>query len=217
MKNFILFFSIAVLALSCSTTKKSISQFEKQSADNIAVIIRESNSIYFTNLQDAFESVESGDSLIIREGIYTNDKAMELWEKENVTILGEGECKLICNNIDDNVFWIITCKNVIIKNIHATHTQPAEGLSCVGNVFALDMGSGITIEGCDINGCGAIGVYIFGTTNICLKDNKIHDNTIWAVEQDGYGILEVEENDVVKFINCKLYNNGSKNYMLNEN
>jgi parallel beta-helix repeat protein len=111
--------------------------------------------------------------------------------------------------------WIVTCRNVKIRNLHCTHTQPAEWAQCTGNVFALDMGENITLENCDINGCGAIGVYIFGTTNVTLKNNFIHDNTLWAVEDGGMGMITEKDkrNNNVTFVNNKFEHNG----YLNEN
>ena len=183
--------------------------------DVIGCIIRnsgyKSESIYYYDLHEMLDSCQNGDSLFIRTGEYYLSESLELWEKKNIVVTGEGFCKLIAQNTDDNVMWIITCENIEVRNIQATHTAPAEDERCYGNVFALDMGENVTIRNCDINGCGAIGVYIFGTENITLENNYIHDNTLWGVQDDGHGMVYPEESDNVHFINNRWDNNGYLN------
>jgi len=213
MKNLVLILLIIIVTISCKTQKETISKFDKQEVDKIALVVHQENNAYFTDIDEAIETAVDGDTVYIKEGVYQLEKAIGVWEKTNISIIGIGNCKLICNNIDDNVIWVSSCKNVLIKNIHATHTEPSDGQSCTGNVFALDMGKNITIEDCDINGCGAIGVYVWGTTNIILKNDELHDNTSWAVQYDGYGMLNVENNSNVHFINCNLHDNGGNNHV----
>lgn len=185
-----------------------------QKADSVlALIHRESEWLSFSNINAAFTACINNDSIFIRSGEHRLKSSLELWEKNNIVVTGEGHCKVIAENTDDNVMWIITCHNITIRNLHATHTKPSEDERCYGNVFALDMGRDITIENCDINGCGAIGVYIFGTRHVVLKDNFIHDNTLWAIDDDGHRMNSEEESDNILFEGNRYANNG----YLNEN
>ena len=159
--------------------------------------------------QEAVKDCQDGDSILIMEGAYEFDKAVELFEKNNVTITGRGNVELICNNMEDNVMWIVTCNNIEIKNIKARHTNPTKNERCYGNVFALDMSTDVTIEDCDINGCGAIGVYILGGGKILLRNNHIHNNSLWAVQLNGIGYLHEAENlEGLRFAGNVIENNG---------
>ena len=176
-----------------------------------ALINRFGEWLDFDTPTKAFENCQSGDSIFIRSGEYILEESLELWEKDNVVVTCEGHCKLVMNNQEDNVMWIVTCENVTIRNLHCTHTKPSEWEQCTGNVFALDMGQNITIENCDINGCGAIGVYIMGTNNVTLKNNFIHDNTLAAIEENGLGFgsdIQVTNSDNLTLIKNRYENNG---------
>ena len=187
-----------------TTIPKTNSFFDQISADIIVCIQRLDAQLlefgdtvyqkhYFTDILALNEYAENGDEIILREGVYELTRSIELWEKNDIVLRGEGLVKLICNDINDNVFWIVTCKRVRLENLHCTHTNPPEGAFCTGNVIAIDMCEDITIKDCDINGCGAIGVYNFGGRKITLKNNVIHDNTFWAIEDDGVGYIDAKK------------------------
>ena len=125
-----------------------------------------------------------------REGIYEFEEAIYISEKKNIIVEGKGDVQLLCNNMDDNVFWIVSSRDVIVRNVRTRHTDPTEDERCYGNVFGIDSSDDIIIEDCEIDGCGAIGVYICVSDNVTLKNNHIHDNTIWAFQFDGVGFLE---------------------------
>jgi parallel beta-helix repeat protein len=177
----------------------------------MGLIIRGPENIYYASLDSMFDQCQDGDSLFIRAGNHELERTLELWEKNDIVVTGERNTKLIAQNIDENVIWVITCNNIHLRNLHATHVEPPIDRSCVGNVFATDMGENITIESCDINGCGAVGVYVFGTKKVILKDNYIHDNTLWAIDDNGNGMIEEEESEDIIFINNRYDNNGYKN------
>ncbi len=85
--------------------------------------------------------------------------------------------------------WIVNCDRITVSGISATHTEPTEDERCYGNVFGIDGCHDITIESCEINGCGAIGVYTNLVDGIELSNNFIHDNTLWAVQHEGHDFL----------------------------
>lgn len=162
----------------------------------------------FATLQEAVKSCHDGDTILVMEGVYRFDKAVELWAKNQVTIIGKGKVELICDNMTDNVMWITSCRDIKIKNIKARHTNPTKDERCYGNVFALDNSDNVTIENCDINGCGAIGVYILGGSGILLRGNHIHNNSLWAVQFNGTGYLrEIPDLEGLHFENNIIENN----------
>ncbi len=151
----------------------------------------------FATPHQAIEEVSDGDTIFIRAGIYEFNDSIELRGHNDIWILGEAgsrlisgvSTRLICNSRIDNVMWIINCDRITISSLCATHTEPTEDQRCYGNVFGIDGCNNITIENCEINGCGAIGVYTNLVDGIVLRNNFIHDNTICAVQYYGQNIM----------------------------
>lgn len=143
----------------------------------------------FATPQQAVDAVADGDTILIRAGTYEFNDSIELWGHNDIWILGEEGSKLICDSEIDNVMWIINCDRITISGLSATHTEPTEDERCYGNVFGIDGCDDITIENCEINGCGTIGVYTNLVDGIVLRNNFIHDNTLWAVQHEGNNLL----------------------------
>jgi parallel beta-helix repeat protein len=163
----------------------------------------------YTTIQDAVTAASDGDTIMIKEGQYECDRAVEFFDRHHIVMCGSGNVVLTCSNMDDNVFWIINSSDITIRNLTARHTDPPEDALCVGNVFGIDSSDDIVIENCDIQGCGAIGVYIWNSMNIVLRNNYIHDNTIWAVEFEGLGFLSDDQDiDGLTFDGNRIENNG---------
>lgn len=143
----------------------------------------------FATPQQAIDAVADGDTILIRAGTYEFNDSIELWGHNDIWILGEEGTTLICDSQIENVMWIVNCDRITVSGFTATHTEPSEDERCSGNVFGIDGCDDITIENCEINGCGAIGVYTFLVDGIVLRNNFIHDNTLWAVQHEGNDLL----------------------------
>ena len=165
----------------------------------------------FETPQQAIDDVSDGDTILIRAGTYKLNESIELWWHSDIWILGEEGSRLICNSQISNVMWIFNCDRITISGLCATHTEPTELESCTGNVFGIDGTDNVTIENCEINGCGAIGVYTFMADGIVLRNNFIHDNTFWAVQHEGNGLL-VESHHIEGLImeGNTILNNGGR-------
>lgn len=162
-----------------------------------AATLRVGEGEQFATPQQAIDEVSDGDTIVIRAGIYEFNESIELRGHNDIWILGEEgprliydiSTRLICNSGINNVMWIINCDRITVSGLCATHTEPAEDQRCYGNVFGIDGCNDITIENCEINGCGAIGVYTNLVDGIVLRNNYIHDNTICAVQYYGQSLM----------------------------
>lgn len=105
---------------------------------------------------------------------------------------------------------LIQANHIMIKGLKACHSKPIFWANCTGNVFALDNCNDIVIENCDINGCGRIGVYILSSTNVILKNNLIHNNSLCAVQLNDSNLFEETNQYInyIQFIANKIYKNG---------
>lgn len=165
----------------------------------------------FATPQQAIEAVSDGDTILIKTGTYESNESIELWGHKDIWILGDEGSRLICDSQIDNVLWIFNSDRITVSGLCATHTEPSEDESCTGNDFGIDCCNDITIENCEINGCGAIGVYTNLAHGILLRNNFIHDNTIWAVQYEGNGLL-IESNHIEGLImeGNTILNNGGR-------
>lgn len=162
----------------------------------------------FTNFKEAIDAATDGDSIIVYPGKYVSDVDITL-RKNYVSIVGVGKPQILCTSMQENVLWV-QADHIVIKNIKASHIKPDFYANCVGNVFALDNAHDITIEDCEINGCGRIGVYMFSATGVVLKNNWIHNNSLSAVQVDDVNLFAETDAylDLVRFIHNRIEKNG---------
>ena len=159
-----------------------------------------------------FETKRENVYVIIDEGTYFSD--LELYvEGKNIIIEGRGKVNIYCKKLYSNVMWI-TGSNIIVKNIHMKHYMPGEieGQNCTGRVLAFDNASNITVENCDLNGCGLAGLHDnMGNSNILIKNNYIHNNSLGSYTDINGGVWQkaIDNHPVFKFENNRIENNGS--------
>ena len=86
-----------------------------------------------------------------------------------------------------------------------------EGQNCSGRVIGFDNAHNIIIEGCDLNGCGLAGLHDnLGNSNILIKNNYIHNNSLGAytnIEGDVW-LEAIDDHPVFRFENNRIENNG---------
>lgn len=134
------------------------------------------------------------------------------YDCKNTLIEGIGKVELICTDMDANVMWVgsddITLRNLIMR--HEPKTIDRE-VGCSGNVVTLDIGSNLTIENCELNGCGRVGLYYnTGPVKVTLRNNHIWNNSLCAII-DGNGTRlysEVTDHNHITFENNIIEKNG---------
>src|SRR3989338_3357085 len=165
-----------------------------------------------TSLYAYFNSEETKENvyLLVDEGTYYSTN---LWiDAENLVIEGRGQVNLYCTELYENVMWI-SGNRIVVKNLHMKHFAPGrlEGQNCSGRVIGFDNAHNVTIENCDLNGCGLAGLHDnFGNSNILIKNNYIHNNSVAAYTniEGGEWFEEVDDHPVFRFENNRIENNG---------
>ncbi len=166
----------------------------------------------FKNLDDFFKSAGKKENLyiLVESGnYYTNG----LWvEGQNITLVGQENVNLFCEKLYENVMWI-SGENITVKNFHMKHFKPGyiANQNCSGRVIAFDNAHHVTIENCDLNGCGLAGLHDnLGNSDIFIKNNYIHNNSVAAYTDINGGMWqkEIDDHPVFKFENNKIENNG---------
>ncbi len=132
-------------------------------------------------LQQAINMALSGDKILISGGTYETKKPIEIKGKSNLTIEGQQEVWLLCDDVNVDVINITNSKNIRLIRLKARHKKPLKKYQCHGSVVNITNSSKIHIEGCELNGSGAIGVYASNCKNIVITKNYIHKNSFTAL------------------------------------
>jgi hypothetical protein len=171
----------------------------------------------YKSLSAYFDSTSSKKNIhfLIDEGTYYSNG---LWiDAENIVIEGKGQVNIYCKELYENVMWLLG-NNIVVKNIHMKHFAPGklEGQNCSGRVIGFDNAHNVTIENCDLNGCGIAGLHdnLFNS-DIFIKNNYIHNNSVGAYTDIDGGVWdkEVDNHPVFRFENNRMENNGPSRVM----
>lgn len=87
--------------------------------------------------------------------------------------------RIVCTPRSANVLFLTNCEDVTIRDIVMGHTDGND--ECAGDVLSLYNSSRITIDGCDLYGCGATALNISDCYNTTVTGCDIHDCTIGCV------------------------------------
>lgn len=95
-----------------------------------------------------------------------------------------------------NVLNYISCSDVTLENVHLGHT-PEQGI-CRGGVLNLQDSDNIILEGCDLYGCGILGIQAQNVQSLHVQNTLIHDCSS--------GAAMLQDSDNVVFLGCDVVN-----------
>ncbi len=166
--------------------------------------------------QSVLDRVESGDTVIFERGTYRTRSALLLREKSGVELRGSGRVEIVLDNLDEAVIEVRDCQNIRINGLRARHQKPNREYSCEGAVIAVRDSQQIGISRCELNGCGAAGVYASRVKDLIVFDNRIFNNTfagVWVSDTTGHvykNHLYDNAADFITYGNCDVVLSGNK-------
>lgn len=137
----------------------------------------------------------------VAKKVFATDQQFIVSRANSVTIASEDPANPAEIIIDSPYCYVMSfceCSGITIKDIVAGHSKGNEG-SCSADVFEFNSCDNVTVEGCDLYGCGAYGFYLVDSANITMNGGCIHDCTYGCVES--YDATPVYFNDV-EFRDC---------------
>ena len=140
-------------------------------------------------VQTVLDKLVEGDTVVFDRGIYRTHSALVLREKIGVELRSNGRVEIVLDNLDDAVLEIQGCQNVRITGLRARHQKPNEEYQCEGAVIAVRDSQQVGISRCELNGCGAAGVYATSVKDLIVFDNKIFNNSfagVWVSDTTGH-------------------------------
>ena len=124
---------------------------------------------------------------------------------KQMLIQGEGNSTLVVEARYAFVLNFVNCEQIEIRNLTIGHTV---GGSCMGGVIGVNGGWRVSVENCDLYGCGTYGVQLEDTRDFQLYHSKIRDCT--------YGIMTLRNVEYANFDSCDFFNNLENDFGLVE-
>ncbi len=141
------------------------------------------------------EIMRISEPTLVNESVY-DGRQLTLVNMKNITIHGDGDCHIVVEPAYAYVMHFINCKNISLENVTMGHT--AQGF-CTGGVVGMMNCSEMTIDGCDLYGCGAYGIIASQTNDIMMRNSIIRDCS--------YGIMEISGCNRATFRKCHFFRN----------
>ena len=175
--------------------------------------------------KDTATQADINSSLVLCDyNYYTHELA--LYNFRNLTIKAASGARIVAGDPDAAVMEFIDCENIRLENLTFGHTTDA---TCLGQVVGVDKCNGLTIENCDLFGCGAYGLLAYNSENVLVEKSIIRECTVglmWLISckdvtfrdcqflrTDSFNLIEIEgdsdniafENDVFEGNNGRLF------------
>lgn len=137
-------------------------------------------------IQRAIDNAESGEKIVISPGTYIVNDSILIEGKEDITIEGDEYVRILGERVDMQIFIIKNCENIVIKNISACHKLREEDKNRkfearYGSVVDIEDCKKISIENCELEGCGVYGIYSLNNTELSLTACYLHHNSYKAL------------------------------------
>ncbi len=208
LRNLVLILSVAGAVISgCSTTPGKTVILDRQGtiADNL---MEQQNEIKALPLKDgAWIQAKINETaegvLTIPSGRYLlPDTLLIKGHKGNkLTIQGTENTTLHIKDIFKDVLRIEDSSEIIISSLKLSHLVPSKEYECHGSVIVVAASDNITVSGCTLNGCGAIGFSARKSHHLKLKKCSVFKNTFNAVYLSDCEWIQVIDNII--------FNNGN--------
>ncbi|MBR4579561.1 MAG: right-handed parallel beta-helix repeat-containing protein [Oscillospiraceae bacterium] len=117
---------------------------------------------------------------------------------KNLTILGQGteETSLVAVPRYANVLCFDGCTDLTLQNLTAGHsTQPG---ICSGGVLQLENCQRVSVDSCDLYGCGTVGVDASNTNDLSVTGCQIYECSSNAVSLQQCYSVHIEDCDVFR-------------------
>jgi len=148
------------------------------------------------SLQAAIDAAADGDTIILQAGTYSSPVAISVSERNGITLRGQGEVRLLCTDLYENVLNLEGSRDVRIEAILARHSQPLGSYACEGSVISGQNIKGLVVSRCELAGSGSIGVDLSSCENVEVSDCFIHDNTFAAMSLTDVASITIAGNRI---------------------
>lgn len=150
------------------------------------------------SLQSAIDAAQNGDTVVLSAGTYSSPVAISISDREDLTIRGEGDVRILCTDLNENVLTIAGGRNIRIEGIQTRHAQPLNAYQCEGSVISAQNVKGLVITGCELAGSGSIGVDLSGCEEVEVSGCSLHNNTFAAFSLTDVSSITIANNRIMQ-------------------
>ncbi|MFA5528695.1 MAG: right-handed parallel beta-helix repeat-containing protein, partial [Peptostreptococcales bacterium] len=160
------------------------------------------------NLQEKMDAAKDGGMIVISSGKYIIDKPLVIEGRKDITIVSDKDVWILGSRVDFQIFKLINSDNITLKNIRACHRiDPETGNTMIenkreGSVIDIENCNQVTLENCELEGCGVYGVYAVNTDKLHILGCYIHHNS-WSA----LGLYNKRDVSNVIIKGCTIINN----------
>jgi hypothetical protein len=143
--------------------------------------------VYVDNEDALYRALEGGNGshiIKLKKKTYHLRDPLVIDYQQDLTLDGNGATVILHSMIDD-VIVINSSHRISIKDIKASHTAPKGAAGCTASVILINGGSDIVISNSELNGSGLVGVAAYGTDNLTISSNYIHNNSAYPIIYQG--------------------------------
>jgi hypothetical protein len=168
------------------------------------------------NAKQLVAAIRSNTTVILKPGVYDLSEAYGTQGKEtrwdevydgselvlsgisNLTLQGEEGVEIVSPALYAFILTLEDCENVVLTDLVLGHEPQGE---CSGGVIRVNGGTGIEINGCELYGCGTIGLECRNAYSVNV-DNSVIRNC-------SYGAVDVSDTSYLYFLSTTFSDNGS--------
>lgn len=203
------------------------------SINNLKATINEKGQrvVYASNTDELINAIGSNTEIILEGKTYDINRdennvslgQLYIGPVENLTIKGQNGTRIVSDSGSDVVLDIWGCKNLVIENAVIGHDLPKKPhYECDLEIGVINgWYSEITLNNCDIFGCGWMGIEAAGC-DLTVNNSKIRDCSSYIADitnsQETWNAdgtfeeipltSEIVKDPKCEFNNCQFYGNG---------
>lgn len=128
----------------------------------------------------------------------------ELWihDIDGLTLCAAEGVEIVTEPRYANVLAFSNCKNLTLSGLSIGHTK-AQG-ECTGGVVRLWCCEDVSVDACELYGCGTVGISASSVFRADVVNTEIHDCTYCPVQMDNSADIS--------FVGCGIHDNGSEEF-----
>ncbi len=153
------------------------------------------------NLQELIDNTPDGGTVRIPKAKYILTDGLRVYNRNNLTIACERGSQILVNDISADVLEIADSKGIRLQGAFLRHLKPLPKYECHGDVLKLRTSEDVIVEDSELDGCGAIGVSIWKSTNVTVQHCLIQNNS--------FNALYFESGQNIRVHNCVIQDNAN--------
>lgn len=192
--NTVKIFSEDFIDFSASTSTQE--EVRVSTAKQLINSIGSNKKIILTSNYYNLSTVDNVDNKYVEKQLNWDDTYFNAFIFKNVVNMTiEGNAKILIDNINADVLRFEKCGQITLSGLTIGHTTSYKQYQCEGAVTKFATCDSITLNNCNLFGCGAFGVYADNTTNLNITNSKIYDCTYTGIWLTGKSSAAVNKTD----------------------